>query len=92
MGSTWTLSGEAQALYSQINKGSFIRAAQNDLISVIYNVTASSHDAAGCGETDHSAQSQTVTRINIMAKKAVKSKASKPAPKKAAAKKGAKKK
>jgi len=28
---------------------------KNNLISVIYNVTTSSHDAAGCGETIHSA-------------------------------------
>jgi len=59
----WTLSGEAQALYLQINKGGFIHTAQNDLISVIYNVAGSSHDAHGCGETNHSAQSQTVTQI-----------------------------
>jgi hypothetical protein len=62
------------------------------LISVIYNVAGPAHDAAGCGETNHSAHRQTKTQINIMAKKAVKSKASKPAPKKAAAKKATKKK
>jgi len=46
----------------------------------------------GCGETNHSAHSQTETQSNTMAKKVVKSKASKPAPKKAAAKKPAAKK
>jgi hypothetical protein len=62
------------------------------LTSAIYNTTGSAHDDNGCGETDHSAHRQTTTHTNIMAKKTVKSKASKPAPKKAAAKKGAKKK
>jgi hypothetical protein len=57
------------------------------LISVIYNVTGPSHDAAGCGETNHSAHRQTTTQNKTMAKKAVKSKAGKPAPKKVAAKK-----
>jgi len=65
---------------------------KNDFTSVIYNAVGAQHDAAGCGETNHSAQGQTVTQNNIMAKKAVKSKASKPAPKKVAAKKKAAKK
>jgi len=61
--------------------------AKNDFISVIYMAIGEAHDAVGCGETNHSAQGQTVTQSIIMAKKVVKSKASKPAPKKAAAKK-----
>ena len=65
---------------------------ENIFISVIYNGADTSHDAAGCGETNYSAHRKQKLKTNIMAKKVVKSKASKPAPKKAAAKKGAKKK